>query len=124
MSERPNHSVLKVTQVGNSLRVVRPREILSELNLDKGDKLYLTRSPDGYRVNKSDPKFEQQMSVARFIDGNKRTAFVAMELFLELNGFGLAASDEDALMAMLRLASGDMDGDEFAVWVGANCRRR
>ncbi len=62
MSERPNHSVLKVTQVGNSLGVVLPREILSELNLDKGDKLYLKSSPDGYRVTRSDPEFEQQMA--------------------------------------------------------------
>ena len=52
-----------------------------------------------------------------FIDGNKRTAFVAMELCLLLNGCRLVASDEDALMAMLRLAAGEIEEDAFALWI-------
>src|SRR5262245_3881561 len=36
-----------------------------------------------------------------FIDGNKRTAFVACELFLMANGYELAASDEESLAMML-----------------------
>ena len=52
-----------------------------------------------------------------FIDGNKRTAFVAMELFLMDNGFVLTASDEDALMTMLRLAAGEMSEEEYAAWI-------
>ena len=55
-----------------------------------------------------------------FIDGNKRTAFVAMELCLRLNGFRLDADDEQALMAMLALASGDMSADAFSAWVREN----
>jgi putative addiction module antidote len=64
---KSHHSVLKVTQIGNSLGVVLPREILAELDLERGDKLYLTRSPEGYRVTKSDPEFERQMTHAREI---------------------------------------------------------
>ena len=64
---KPHHSILKVTQIGNSLGVVLPREILAELDLERGDKLFLTRSPDGYRVTKSDPEFERQMTLAREI---------------------------------------------------------
>ncbi len=64
---KANHSILKVTQIGNSLGVVLPREILAELDLERGDKLFLTRSPDGYRVTKSDPEFERQMTLAREI---------------------------------------------------------
>jgi putative addiction module antidote len=64
---KTHHSVLKVTQIGNSLGVVLPREILAELDLERGDKLFLTRSPDGYRVTKSDPEFERQMTQAREI---------------------------------------------------------
>lgn len=52
-----------------------------------------------------------------FIDGNKRAAFVAMEMFLMDNGFALAASDEDALIAMLRLASSEIGEEAFAEWV-------
>ena len=57
-----------------------------------------------------------------FIDGNKRTAFVAMELFLMDNGFVLTASDEEALMAMLRLASSEMGEEAFAGWVRHNLK--
>ncbi len=55
-----------------------------------------------------------------FIDGNKRTAFVAMELFLMDNGYALTASDEDALMMMLRLAAGEMSEAEYAEWITAS----
>lgn len=59
-----------------------------------------------------------------FIDGNKRTAFVAIELFLDLNGFELTASDADAVVTMLALAAGELGEDEFAAWVRANAARR
>ena len=61
-----------------------------------------------------------------FIDGNKRTAFVTMELFLELNGLRLETTDQEAVMAMLRLASGESgeSGEEdFAAWIGINTLR-
>jgi death-on-curing protein len=52
-----------------------------------------------------------------FIDGNKRTAFVAVELFLALNGSQLTASDTDCVMTMLALAASDIDEDAFADWI-------
>ncbi len=52
-----------------------------------------------------------------FVDGNKRTAFVAVELFLALNGWTLAASDADCVMAMLRLAASEWSEAQFAQWV-------
>ena len=55
-----------------------------------------------------------------FIDGNKRTAFVAVELFLALNGWSLLAGDADCVMAMLRLAAGELSEVQFADWVRAN----
>ena len=64
---KTGHNTLKVTQIGNSLGVVLPREVLAELNVDKGDRLFLTRSPDGYRITRSDPDFERQMTKAREI---------------------------------------------------------
>lgn len=66
-NEASSHTQLKVTQVGNSLGVILPREILAELNIGKGDSLYLTRSPEGYRVTKTDPDFAHKMKVAREI---------------------------------------------------------
>ena len=67
MTGKPNYTVLKVTQIGNSLGVVLPRDVLSDLNVDRGDKLFLTRSPEGFRITKSDPDFEFKMSRAREI---------------------------------------------------------
>jgi death on curing protein len=52
-----------------------------------------------------------------FIDGNKRTAFVAAELFLDLNGFELLADDADCVMTMLAVATGEMDEATFAEWI-------
>jgi death-on-curing protein len=52
-----------------------------------------------------------------FVDGNKRTAFVATELFLELNGFELVADDAACVLTMLAVAQGSMSEEEFASWV-------
>jgi death-on-curing protein len=59
-----------------------------------------------------------------FVDGNKRTAFVAVELFLDLNGFELTATDADAVMTMLALAAGELGEQDFAAWLRANAVRR
>ena len=59
-----------------------------------------------------------------FVDGNKRTAFVAVELFLELNGYELSATDADCVLTMLALAAGDIDEAAFANWLRNNSQRR
>jgi death-on-curing protein len=55
-----------------------------------------------------------------FVDGNKRTAFVACELFLAANGHELAASDEECLAMMLGLAASEVSEAEFAAWLREN----
>jgi death on curing protein len=55
-----------------------------------------------------------------FVDGNKRTAFVAAELFLDLNGMTLAANDQDCVLMMLRLAAGEIEESAYAEWLRAN----
>jgi death-on-curing protein len=57
-----------------------------------------------------------------FVDGNKRTGFVAGILFLEMNGFRFTASEEDAANAVLALAAGDIDEDAYAAFLRANAR--
>lgn len=52
-----------------------------------------------------------------YVDGNKRTAFVATELFLRLNGWELAAEDADCVLTMLAVAAGDLSEEQFADWV-------
>ena len=52
-----------------------------------------------------------------FVDGNKRTAFIAMELFLWLNGFELTAGDAECVLVMLSIASSEWDEATLAAWL-------
>ena len=52
-----------------------------------------------------------------FIDGNKRTAFVALELFLRLNGYLFTVGDAEAVVMTLAMAAGELSDDEFTAWV-------
>lgn len=52
-----------------------------------------------------------------FIDGNKRTALVAMELFLGLNSHELNAADAECVLAMLAVASSEWDEPTLAAWL-------
>jgi death-on-curing protein len=52
-----------------------------------------------------------------FIDGNKRTAYVALETFLELNGHNCRAPDAESVVVMRALAAGEIGDDEFIDWV-------
>lgn len=55
-----------------------------------------------------------------YVDGNKRTAFLAAYVFLQINGLELNASEIDATSTMVALASGKMERQEFAEWLRAN----
>jgi death-on-curing protein len=59
-----------------------------------------------------------------FVDGNKRTAFVAAELFLALNGYVLAADDVSCVRTMLALAAGELDEAGYAAWLRAHLAPR
>ncbi len=52
-----------------------------------------------------------------FVDGNKRTAFVAAALFLRTNGFRLLAPEAEAVVMTLTLASGELPEAGFAAWL-------
>ncbi|MCW5976537.1 MAG: type II toxin-antitoxin system death-on-curing family toxin [Bryobacteraceae bacterium] len=59
-----------------------------------------------------------------FVDGNKRTGFLAGILFLELNGHRFAAREEDAAHAVLALASGVLDERDYADFLRAHATQR
>ncbi len=63
---------LKLTQIGNSTGVVLPKEALEKMHVAKGDVIYLTETPDGYRVTPYDAEFEQQMAIAREVMKKRR----------------------------------------------------
>lgn len=58
-----------------------------------------------------------------FLDGNKRTAFVVMELFLNLNGWVLEAEDADCISTMLALASAELGEKGRITWVRQHLKR-
>ena len=59
-----------------------------------------------------------------FVDGNKRAAFLAVGVFLELNGFQLVADQVDAARAVLALAAGELDEQAFAAWIRTHMKPR
>lgn len=52
-----------------------------------------------------------------FVDGNKRTGFLAAYVFLDLHEWELVASEAEAVTAVLALATGEMDEAGFACWL-------
>jgi death on curing protein len=58
-----------------------------------------------------------------FLDGNKRTAFVVMELFLNLNGWTLSADETECISTMLSLAAGDLPEKSLATWLRSRMER-
>jgi death-on-curing protein len=52
-----------------------------------------------------------------FVDGNKRAALIATELFLALNGFDLVVGDAECVVTILGLAASEIDEAEFAAWL-------
>ncbi|MEO8062874.1 MAG: type II toxin-antitoxin system death-on-curing family toxin [Pseudomonadota bacterium] len=59
-----------------------------------------------------------------FVDGNKRAAFMAIGLFLAINGKHLRADQVDAIQTLLALAAGNLDEAGLAKWIDANLRSK
>ena len=58
-----------------------------------------------------------------FVDGNKRAAFLAIGLFLYMNGYRLTASQADATRTVLAVAAGEIDEAQLAQWIRSNMRQ-
>ena len=67
----------------------------------------------GYGISRNHP----------FIDGNKRTGFVAAQLFLRLNGHRIQAPHVDCVLTTLSLAASDIDEAAFADWLRRHLQR-
>jgi death on curing protein len=59
-----------------------------------------------------------------FVDGNKRAAFLAVGLFLYVNGYRLNAAQAEATVTMLSLAAGELEEAAFAAWIRARSGKR
>ena len=56
---------LKITQVGNSLGVILPKEMLATLKVGKGDTLICSETPNGYEISPYDPEVAKQLDAGR-----------------------------------------------------------
>ncbi len=65
-------AALKLTQIGNSVGVILPKEVLARLKLEKGDTLYLTDAANGVLLTPYSAEFEMQMTAARSVMKKRR----------------------------------------------------
>lgn len=72
------HFTLKLTQIGNSVGVVLPREALAALKLEKGDAVHLTQTPEGFQITPYDPTLAEQLELGRDFMREFRATFHAL----------------------------------------------
>jgi death-on-curing protein len=89
-----------------SSALARPRH-LHTYNPDAS--LYQLAAAYGWGLAKNHP----------FVDGNKRTAFVVMAAFLQVNGIELIAPEAEVVATMLAVAAGEMSEEQLGAWLQA-----
>ena len=65
-------TALKLTQIGNSVGVILPKEILARLKLEKGDTVFVTDAPQGVMLTPYSAEFDEQMTAARRVMKKRR----------------------------------------------------
>jgi putative addiction module antidote len=70
--------MLKLTQIGNSVGVILPKEVLARLKLEKGDAIFITETPDGFAITPYDPALENQLEAGREFMREFRDTFHAL----------------------------------------------
>jgi len=66
---------LKLTQIGNSVGLILPKEVLARLKLEKGDMVFVTETPDGVAMTPYDPSLEEQIEAGRAFMHDFRDTF-------------------------------------------------
>ena len=69
---------LKLTQIGNSVGLILPKDVLARLKLQKGDTVYLTDAPGSITISPNDPTFEEQLALGREFMREYRDTFNAL----------------------------------------------
>lgn len=68
-------SALKLSQIGNSVGVILPKEVLARLKLVKGDTVFLTEAANGITLTPYDPDLEEQLKLGREFMHDYRDTF-------------------------------------------------
>ncbi len=69
---------LKLTQIGNSVGLILPKEVLVRLKLVKGDTVFLTDAPGAVTITPHDPSFEEPLEIGREFMREYRDTFNAL----------------------------------------------
>ena len=71
-------TTIKIRNVGNSLGVVLPKEMIARLRVTKGDSLFVQETVDGIRLTPYDPEFQRQFEIAKMVMREDRDALRAL----------------------------------------------
>ena len=93
-------TMLKLTQIGNSVGMILPRELLGKLGVGKGDTLYAIEQPDGIRLTTADPEFEALFERAEFVapaaeESRRAVIVVDVERIADSCGYGVPLMSYD-----------------------------
>ena len=66
-------TALKLTQIGNSVGLILPKEVLARLKLEKGDTVFVTYAVNGVMLTPYSAEFETQMATARKVMKKRRS---------------------------------------------------
>ena len=58
-------TALKLTQIGNSVGLILPKEVLARLKLEKGDMVFVTDAAHGVMLTPYDPSLDEQLKAGR-----------------------------------------------------------
>jgi putative addiction module antidote len=67
-------ATLKITQIGNSLGLILPKEIVDRLHLEKGETVSVVETPQGIEITPFDPDFDRKLEAARKVTKRYRNA--------------------------------------------------
>ena len=81
-----NMHTLKLTQIGNSVGLIFPKEILNRLKLVKGDTVFLTDAPGAITITPFNPDFDDQLEIGREFMREYRDTFQALAKWTIGNG--------------------------------------
>lgn len=72
------HFTLKLTQIGNSVGVILPKEALAAMELEKGDTIHLSETTEGFQITPYDPTLDKQLQLGRQFMREFRDTFHAL----------------------------------------------
>jgi putative addiction module antidote len=78
---------LKLTQIGNSVGVVLPKELLAKLRVGKGDSITVTETPNGLQLTPWDEEFAKQMQIAERVMREDRDILRKLAQWANQSGF-------------------------------------